>query len=69
MSDVSRIYLNEAAPVAMWRWETITETIITESTMTSQPADAGRVGVGVGTTFSPSGDARAGGAVCRGGSY
>ncbi len=34
MSDVSRIYLNEAAPVigdvAM---ETITETIITESTM------------------------------------
>lgn len=56
MSDVSRIYLNEAAPVigdvAM---ETITETIITESTMIGHnPQTPGGVGVGVGR-LSPSG--------------
>ena len=62
------IYLNEAAPVigdvAM---ETITETIITESTMIGHnPQTPGGVGVGVGR-LSPraAGDA-AGGAVCRG---
>ncbi|ENZ8352262.1 diol dehydratase reactivase subunit alpha [Klebsiella pneumoniae] len=54
MSDVSRIYLNEAAPVigdvAM---ETITETIITESTMIGHnPQTPGGVGVGVGTTIA-----------------
>ena len=48
MSDVSRIYLNEAAPVigdvAM---ETITETIITESTMIGHnPKTPGGVGLG-----------------------
>jgi diol dehydratase reactivase alpha subunit len=54
MSDVSRIYLNEAAPVigdvAM---ETITETIISESTMIGHnPQTPGGVGVGVGTTIA-----------------
>lgn len=54
MRDVSRIYLNEAAPVigdvAM---ETITETIITESTMIGHnPQTPGGVGVGVGTTIA-----------------
>ena len=51
---MSRIYLNEAAPVigdvAM---ETITETIITESTMIGHnPQTPGGVGVGVGTTIA-----------------
>ena len=53
MSDVSRIYLNEAAPVigdvAM---ETITETIITESTMIGHnPATPGGLGIGVGVAL------------------
>lgn len=52
MKDVSEIRLNEAAPVigdvAM---ETITETIITESTMIGHnPATPGGLGVGVGET-------------------
>ncbi|STW48142.1 glycerol dehydratase reactivation factor large subunit [Klebsiella pneumoniae] len=68
MSDVSRIYLNEAAPVigdvAM---ETITETIITESTMIGHnPQTPGGVGVGVGTTIPRAAGDAAGGAVCRG---
>ncbi|MDD2979033.1 MAG: diol dehydratase reactivase subunit alpha [Hespellia sp.] len=52
ISDLSEVRLNEAAPVigdvAM---ETITETIITESTMIGHnPATPGGVGVGVGET-------------------
>jgi diol dehydratase reactivase alpha subunit len=67
MSDVSRIYLNEAAPVigdvAM---ETITETIITESTMIGHnPQTPGGWALAWGRP-SPSGGGAAGGAVCRG---
>ncbi|PIE99352.1 MAG: diol dehydratase reactivase subunit alpha, partial [Propionibacterium sp.] len=53
MTDLSQICINEAAPVigdvAM---ETITETVITESTMIGHnPATPGGLGVGVGTTI------------------
>ncbi len=53
LSDLSLIRINEAAPVigdvAM---ETITETIITESTMIGHnPATPGGLGIGVGTTI------------------
>ncbi len=55
VNDVQEILLNEAAPVigdvAM---ETVTETIITESTMIGHnPATPGGVGVGVGETMWP----------------
>lgn len=54
LQDVAKICINEAAPVigdvAM---ETITETIITESTMIGHnPQTPGGVGVGMGTTIS-----------------
>ena len=54
LSDISLIRINEATPVigdvAM---ETITETIITESTMIGHnPQTPGGVGVGVGTTIA-----------------
>lgn len=53
LDEVTRIRINEAAPVigdvAM---ETITETIITESTMIGHnPATPGGLGIGVGTTI------------------
>ncbi|MCT1458342.1 diol dehydratase reactivase subunit alpha [Aestuariimicrobium sp. p3-SID1156] len=53
IEDLSRIRINEAAPVigdvAM---ETITETIITESTMIGHnPSTPGGLGIGVGTTI------------------
>lgn len=54
LQDVAKICINEAAPVigdvAM---ETITETIITESTMIGHnPQTPGGVGVGMGTTIA-----------------
>ena len=54
LKDVAKICINEAAPVigdvAM---ETITETIITESTMIGHnPQTPGGVGVGMGTTIA-----------------
>lgn len=56
VSDISLIRINEATPVigdvAM---ETITETIITESTMIGHnPKTPGGVGLGVGVTITPS---------------
>ena len=55
LSDISLIRINEATPVigdvAM---ETITETIITESTMIGHnPKTPGGVGLGVGITITP----------------
>ncbi|EKH0647015.1 propanediol dehydratase reactivase alpha subunit PduG [Salmonella enterica] len=55
VSDISLIHINEATPVigdvAM---ETITETIITESTMIGHnPKTPGGVGLGVGITITP----------------
>lgn len=52
--DVDLVLLNEATPVISGlAMETITETIITESTMIGHnPATPGGVGVGVGTTVS-----------------
>jgi diol dehydratase reactivase alpha subunit len=54
LADVAKICINEAAPVigdvAM---ETITETIITESTMIGHnPQTPGGAGIGVGTTIA-----------------
>ncbi|MDF2633764.1 MAG: Diol/glycerol dehydratase reactivating factor large subunit [Pelosinus sp.] len=54
MADVSEIRLNEATPViGDLAMETITETIITESTMIGHnPSTPGGVGLGVGQTVS-----------------
>jgi diol dehydratase reactivase alpha subunit len=54
MADLAEIRLNEATPViGDLAMETITETIITESTMIGHnPSTPGGVGLGVGTTVS-----------------
>ncbi|EBU7789899.1 diol dehydratase reactivase subunit alpha [Salmonella enterica subsp. enterica serovar Duesseldorf] len=55
VSDISLIRINEATPVIGYvAMETITETIITESTMIGHnPKTPGGVGLGVGITITP----------------